>query len=607
MLRPYWPKIRLLCGVSVSLAALPAIQPLIYRDIVNAVVAKDHASRIWLFVGALLLLTVVSCALQMFATWLTASLTEGIVFDTRTRLFAHVMQMPLQVFLHARTGALTARVQSDVLAAPGAVAEVITTSIGTVFGLIFLLVAMLTVSWQLSLLALIGALPCLALTRIIRRRMIRVSQQSYQLQASMASLLIECFSVAGAIVAKLFGGAVEPARFSAHAERLRRLSVTNALYSGAMSSGLQLSGSLVLGLVYGLGGVMALHHGVSVGTVIAMAAYTMQLTGAFSSAPQVMGAVVAMSVSFDRVFELIDISPAEARCRRGHVQIDPPITLAFDEVTFRYPTEMHSTLGSLGNPLGTYAVNVPTGSHQSSLVVNAVSFQVAPAEWVALVGKSGSGKTTIAHLAAGLLDAQRGTVRLGGLDIQTIARETVQSNVGLASQDTHLWHGTLRANLLYANPNATEGEMYEALDAVGLRATIAQLPGRLDTEVGERGARFSGGQRQRIAIARLLLRRPPVVLLDEATAHLDAPSESALCTTIRERLPDSAVLVIAHRLAIAAKADRIIVVDEGETVEAGTHDTLYGTGSTYTELWNAQSPLGTPEVSTSAIRAGARD
>jgi ATP-binding cassette subfamily B protein len=321
-----------------------------------------------------------------------------------------------------------------------------------------------------------------------------------------------------------------------------------------------------------------------------MAAYTMQLTGTFSAAPQVVSALVGMSVSFDRVFELIDIGPVEKRDFRGHTRVAPPLTLAFDEVTFRYPMELHSTLGSLANSVAHCAETPTDSSHQSGPVVNELSFNVAPGEWVALVGKSGTGKTTIAHLAAGLLDAQRGTVRIGGLDIQTIAQETVQWSVGLATQDTHLLHGTLRSNLLYANPSATEDEIYEALEDVGLQPTIVQLPARLDTEVGERGARFSGGQRQRIAIARLLLRRPAVVLLDEATAHLDGPSESAVCAAIRKRLPDSAVLVIAHRLAIAATADRIIVAKDGGTVEAGTHDTLYGNDSTYTELWNAQAP-----------------
>ncbi|MGH2861941.1 MAG: ABC transporter ATP-binding protein [Solirubrobacteraceae bacterium] len=589
LLRPYRQKMRLLCGVSVALAALPAVQPLLYRDIVNAIIAKDAVARIWMIVAALIFLTALWCGFQMFAAWLTASLTEGIVYDTRTRLFGHVMRMPLNFFLHARTGALTARVQSDVLSAPGAVAELISTSIGTIFGLSFLLVAMATVSWQLSLLALFGVLPCLGLSRLIKQRMIPVNQQTYQVQASMASSLIECFSVSGAIVARLFGGAVEEERFATKAETLRRLSVTNSLYSGAMANGLQLSGCVVLGLVYGFGGAMALHQDISVGTVVAMAAYTTQLVASFSAVPQVMSALIGMSVSFDRVFELIDIATAEVSNARPHLRVDPPLALAFDEVTFWYPTELHSMLGSLGNPASPYAEVRGSDSPRPDPVVNSLSFHVGPGEWLAIVGKSGTGKTTIAHLAAGLLDAQHGTVRLGGLDIGTIAEETIRWRVGLASQDTHLLHDTLRANLLYAKPDAAEDDIYGVLEDVGLLPTILELPGRLDTEVGERGARFSGGQRQRIAIARLLLRRPAVVLLDEATAHLDGPGESAVCTAIRRRLPGSAVLVIAHRLAVAARADRIIVLEEGGTVESGTHDALYAKGTVYAQLWDAQA------------------
>ncbi len=532
--------------------------------------------------GLVALLALVSAIVGLAQRWFSARIGEGLVFDLRTQVFDHVQRMPIGFFTRAQTGALVTRLNSDVQGAQQAFTSTLSNVVGNVVGVTATLAAMFVLSWQITLLSLV-LLPLFVLpARFVGRRLAVITRERYQLNGEMGQMMTERFNVSGALLVKLFGRPEsESDAFSQRAGRVRDIGVTQAMYSRVFMSSLGLLASLAIALAYGLGGVMAIGGTLGVGTVVALTAYLGQLYGPLTSLSNVQVDIMTTLVSFERVLEVLDLepmvqqTPGATPLRRG------PVDVEFRNVDFRYPTAADVSLASLEGV-------ARLDSLSSDPILHDVSFRVGPGRMVAIVGPSGAGKTTIAGLVSRLYDPVVGIVRIGGMDLRDATAASVRDTVGVVSQDAHLFHETLRANLRYAKPDATDAELVQALRSAQIWDVIERLPDGLDTVVGDRGHRLSGGEKQRIAIARLLLKDPAVVVLDEATAHLDSTSESAVQRALGLALEGRTSIVIAHRLATVRAADEIIVVDGGRVVERGTHEQLLALDGLYASLSHTQ-------------------
>ncbi len=500
----------------------------------------------------------------------------------RTRVFDHVGRMPIAFFTRTQTGALISRLNNDVLGAQQAFTDTFSSVVGNLMTVVVTLAAMFYLSWPITLLSL-ALLPVFIFpARWVGHRLAALAREGYALNAEMNTTMSERFNVSGALLVKLFGHpSAESGVFSQRAGRVRDIGVTQAMYGGIFMTALLLMASLATALVYGWGGVQAADRLLAVGTLVALTAYLARLYGPLTALSNVQVDVMTALVSFDRVFEVLDLPPMIAE-RPDAVTIPRgPATVDFRHVDFKYPTADEVSLASLES----VAVLDQAPSQQ---ILFDVSFRAEPGQMVALVGPSGAGKTTISHLVPRLYDVRSGAVVLNGIDVRDATLESLRDAVGVVTQDAHLFHETIRSNLLYAKPEATEAELREALEAAQILPLIETLPDGLDTVVGDRGYRFSGGEKQRVAIARLLLKAPDVVVLDEATAHLDSESEVAVQRALKAALTGRTSLVIAHRLSTVRDADLILVVDGGHIVEQGTHEQLLGAGGLYAELYTTQ-------------------
>jgi ATP-binding cassette, subfamily B, bacterial len=582
-------------------AVITAANPLIYRSIIdNGIQKHDTELVIWLavLVGVLAL---ADAGLSLWQRWVSARVGEGLIFDMRARVFAHVQRMPLAFFTRTQTGALVTRLNNDVLGAQQAFTDTFSSVVSNVVTVGITLTAMAFLSWQITLLALC-LLPLFLLpARWVGRRLASITRESYALNAQMNTTMTERFNVSGALLVKLFGHTSDESKsFDAKAGRVRDIGVTSAMYTRVFMASLMLTAALATAIVYGWGGVLAINGTIQIGTVVALTAYLTRLYGPLTALSNVQVDVMTALVSFDRVFEVLDLEPAIAEKPDARPIPRGDATVEFEHVDFSYPTADEVSLASLES----VAVLDQTPSHQ---VLHDVSFVARPGQLVALVGHSGAGKTTISNLVPRLYDVREGAVRINGIDVRDATLDSLHDSVGVVTQDAHLFHETIRSNLEYAKPEASDDELLEALRAAHILPLIESLPDGLDTVVGDRGYRLSGGEKQRLAIARLLLKAPDVVVLDEATAHLDSESELAVQQALKTALAGRTSLVIAHRLSTVREADVILVVSDGTIVQQGRHEELLASGGIYAELYRTQfadqdegAPSGPAEQAVSA-------
>jgi ATP-binding cassette subfamily B protein len=579
---PYKRLLLLFLALVVVDSVIGVANPLLYREIINRGIVGHRAGLVVMLALIVAGLALVDAALSLGERFASARVGEGLVFDLRTRIFSHVQRMPLGFFTHTQTGALVSRLNNDVLGAQEAFTDVLSTVVGNLISVSLVLAAMFVLSWKLTLVALV-LLPLFVLpARWLGRRLQGIMRERYDLSADMNTVMVERFNVAGALLVKLFGRAAEEdASFRARAARLRDIGVSQAIYARVFFVSLLLTASLATALVYGWGGVLTVRGTLDVGTLVALAAYLARLYGPLTALSNIQVDIMTTLVSFERVFEVLDLKPTVAE-KPGAVSLPRgPASIEFEGVSFSYPGSAELSLASLE----AVAVGLPSEPRQ---VLSDVSFKAEPGQLVALVGPSGAGKTTVSQLVSRLYDIDQGSVRIDGIDVRDATFASIQEVVGVVTQDPHLFHDTIRANLLYAKPEAAEAQLREALEAAQIAAFVDSLPDGLDTIVGDRGYRLSGGEKQRIAIARLLLKAPDIVVLDEATAHLDSESEGALQRALETALRGRTSLVIAHRLSTVRDADQILVIDDGRVVERGRHQELVEAGGLYAELYASQ-------------------
>ncbi len=582
--RPYRGRLGVFIALILVEAALGASVPLVYREIIDVGIADKNTTVVLEFAGVLVALAVAGAAISLTQRWFSSRIGEGLIYDLRTRVFDHVQRQPVAFFTRTQTGSLVSRLNSDVIGAQQAFTSTLSNVVGSAATLTATLVAMLVLSWQITLLALVLFPLFLLPARWLAPKLSAITRERYQVDAAMAQTMTERFNVAGALLVKLFGRPdEESATFARRAGRVRDIGVTSTMYSTVVMVALTLVASLATALVYGLGGVFVVNGTLAIGTLVALTAYLNRLYGPITALSNVQVDVMTTLVSFERVFEVLDLEPMISESPDAVPLPDGPTALEFDQVSFRYPSAAEVSLASLES---IDADRLST--EQGEMLLREVSFRVEPGQMVALVGPSGAGKTTIASLVSRLYDATEGQVRLAGTDVRDATLQSVRERVGVVSQDAHLFHDTLRANLLYAKPDATDDELDDALRSAQVWELITSLPDGLDTLVGDRGHRLSGGEKQRLAIARLLLKDPAVMVLDEATAHLDSESESAVQQALANALVGRTSLVIAHRLATVRDADQILVVDGGRIVERGTHESLLAAGGLYADLSRTQ-------------------
>src|ERR687889_1282209 len=490
--------------------------------------------------------------------------------------------MPLQFFTRTQTGALVSRLNNDVTGAQRAFTSTLSGVVSNVIQLVLTAAVMFSLSWQITALS-VAMLPLFMIpARRVGKKLADITRESYNLDAKMNATMTERFNVSGALLVKLFGRPdAEAARFGERAQRVRDIGIQSAMYSRTFFVAMLLVASLAQALTYGLGGWLAVSGSVSAGTVVTLALLLTRLYGPLTALSNVRVDVMSALVSFDRVFEVLDLKPGieekpdAVPVPRGSGRVE------FRDVRFRYPSPAEVSLASLEEVAALHrTVNEP--------VPKGVSFGVEPGRMVALVGPSGAGKSTTSMLVSRVYDATSGAVLVGGLDVRDVTLDSLRDTIGVVTQDSHLFHETIAENLRYAQPDATEEDMWEALRGAQVADLVRSLPDGLDTVVGDRGYRFSGGEKQRIAIARLLLKHPSIVILDEATAHLDSESEAAVQRALTAALEGRTALVIAHRLSTVRDADLILVLDEGRIVERGTHDQLVAAGGLYAELYRTQ-------------------
>jgi ATP-binding cassette subfamily B protein len=563
-------------------AGLVVVPPLLVQQLVDdGINGGDATLVVWLAV-AMGVAAVADAALGFASGWLSSLIGEGLIYDLRTRVFAHVQRQSLAFFTRTQTGALVSRLNNDVIGAQSAFTSTLSGTVSNIISVIVVGITMLALSWQVTLLPLLLFPVLLVASRWVSARMALLTRDRMNGNADMGNAMTERFNVGGAMLLKLFGHREsEDTMFAGKAATVRDLGVRIAVLSRMFFAAMTLVPSLATAIVYGVGGYLAVNGDLSVGTVIALATLLLRLLGPLQGLSNVRIDVMTALVSFDRVFEVLDL-PSPIQEKPDAVALPPTAaSLEFADVSFSYPRADEISLASLESV-------ARTESRDSGEVLHHLDFAAEPGQMVALVGPSGAGKTTVTHLVARLYDATSGVVRVGGQDVRDVTLQSLEDVVGYVTQDAHMFHDTIRANLLYARPGADADQVWAALEAAQIADLVRSLPDGLETVVGDRGYRLSGGERQRLAIARLLLKAPPIVVLDEATAHLDSESEVAVQRALDAALAGRTSLVIAHRLSTVRDADLILVVEQGRIVQRGTHATLLAQGGLYADLYRTQ-------------------
>jgi ATP-binding cassette subfamily B protein len=598
-------------------AALDAVVTVSYPVLLGVIIDKGilpKRSGVVLALAAVVVgLALFDAFLNLVSRYFTARVGEGLIYDLRTQVFGHVQRQPIAFFTRAQTGSLVSRLNSDVIGAQQALTSTLSSVVSSTLQLILVLAAMFYYSWLVTVIALLLLPVFLIPARLVGRRLQRLTRESMQLDAAMGSTMTERFNVAGAMLVKLFGKPDNESQvFAGRAARVRDIGVTQAMYGSALFIALTLLASMATAVVYGVGGKLVIDGAFQVGALVALAGLLSRLYGPITSLSNVQVSVMTALVSFDRVFEVLDLKPliedrpdavpltlaAPGLAAQGSAAQEfaaqgngssagtagPAADITFDHVSFRYPAASEVSLASLES----IALPMPERTDANLGVLHDVSFTAPARQLTALVGPSGAGKTTITHLVSRLYDPNEGAVRIGGIDISAVTQDSLHDAVGVVTQDAHLFHDTIRANLAYARPGATEQELIDACRAAQIWDLISVLPDGLDTIVGDRGYRLSGGEKQRVALARLLLKAPAVVVLDEATAHLDSESEAAVQQALATALAGRTSLVIAHRLSTIREANQILVIDDGRVRERGKHGELLAAGGLYADLYRTQ-------------------
>ncbi len=579
---PYAGLLTLFMVVVVFDATIGIANPLIYRDIINNGILKSNSHLIIQLALLVGVLAIFDAALGLIQAYLSSKIGAQIVLSLRTKLFEHIQQMPLAFFTRTQTGALVSRLSGDVSGAQSAFTDILSNVVGNIITVSLIIAAMFALSWRITLVALVLLPLFIFPARFWGRKLQALTRESYDLGATMGSMMVERFNVAGAQLAKLFGRRADESKsFETKAARVSDIGVKRTIYGRLFFTAIMLMASFASAITYGWGGVLAVEHKLDVGTVVALVSLLARIYSPLMGLSNVQVNVMTALVSFERVFELLDLPPMIQE--KPHAVPVPagPASISFDRVSFRYPSASEVSLASLES------IAVPDKMPEK-VVLYDISFRAEPGQLVALVGPSGAGKTTITQLVPRLYDVQSGSVTVNGIDVRDAKLDSLHERIGVVTQDAHLFHDTIRANLLYAKPSATDAEINEALRAAQILPLVSSLPKGLDTLVGERGYRFSGGEKQRLAIARLLLKAPDIVILDEATAHLDSESEAAIQRAFEIALAGRTSIVIAHRLSTILQADQILVVQEGRIVERGTHSELLEHGGLYADLYQRQ-------------------
>jgi ATP-binding cassette subfamily B protein len=582
--RPYVRELVLFLMLNAVAAVIVVANPLLLKSIIDRGIVQHRSGLVVGLAVAVGVLAIFDAVIGLIQRWYSARIGEGLIYDLRTQVFDHVQRMPVAFFMRTQTGSLVSRLNSDVIGAQRALTTTLSSVVSNVISLVLVLITMLVLSWQVTLIALVLLPIFIFPAKWVGRRLQKISREQMQLDAEMGSLMTERFNVAGAMLAKLYGRPEEEsAMFSDRAARVRDIGVISGMYGRVFFTSLTLVASLATAMVYGVGGSLVVDGSFQLGTLVALATLLTRMYGPLTALSNVHVDVMTALVSFDRVFEVLDLPPMVAE-KPGAEPL--PVTaeapaVEFDDVVFRYPAAAEVSLASLES----IARNDTAPSRE---VLHGVNFRVEPGGLTALVGPSGAGKTTITQLVSRLYDVSEGAVRVGGMDVRDATLESLRGAVGVVTQDAHLFHDTIRANLTYARPDATDEELIEALRAAQIGDLVADMPDGLDTVVGDRGYRLSGGEKQRLAIARLLLKAPSVVVLDEATAHLDSESEAAVQRALKTALAGRTSIVIAHRLSTIREADQILVIDDGRVVERGRHEELLDQGGLYAELYHTQ-------------------
>ena len=610
--KPYKVIISLFIVTLVIDALLVIAQPLLFKRIIDDGITPGNSAVVTTSALLVALVAIVDAGLGLVGRFWSSRIGEGLIFDLRTAVFGHVQRQPIAFFTRAQTGALVSRLNNDVIGAQQAFTSTMSGVLGNLISLATVLIAMLILSWKITLAALILLPIFIVPAKWMGRRLQALTREQMQLNADMGTQMTERFNVAGALLVKLFGRPADEDRlFADKSGRVRDIGVRIAMANRYFFAALTLVAALATAMVYGIGGNLVIGGTMSLGTLLALTALLAMLYGPLTALSNVRVDVMTALVSFERVFEVLDLPPL-VREKPDAVAIPRgPTSVEFDHVAFRYPSAEEVSLASLESV-------ARTTSRRDDPVLHEISFSVEPGRMVALVGPSGAGKSTITQLLARLYDTTSGSVKVAGLDVRDATLESLHAAVGEVTQDAHLFHDTIRSNLLYARPSSTEAELWQACDAAYIGPLIRSLPDGLDTVVGDRGHRLSGGEKQRIAIARLLLKAPSVVVLDEATAHLDSESEAAVQRALATALRGRTSVVVAHRLSTIRDADEILVIDGGRIVERGSHPELLASGGLYADLYrtqfsqtNAQPGDAEPDVAGASVAglsvAGLRD
>src|SRR5680860_564651 len=580
--RPHKKLIGVFLAIVVVDASMVVVTPLLVKQIVDDGILKGDSSLVTVLALAMAGVAIFSAFLSLGMGYLSSRIGEGLIFDLRTQVFGHVQRMSLAFFTRTQTGALVSRLNNDVIGAQRAFTSTLSSTVSNSISVVVVGIAMLYLSWRVTLLCLLLFPILLVASRWVGNKLSGLTRMQMDGNADLGNNMTERFNVGGALLLKLFGRRdEEDQRFADKAGQVRDLGVRIALVTRVFGASLMLIPALAIALVYGVGGHLAISGSLTVGTLLALATLLLRLLGPLQGLSNVRVDVMTALVSFDRVFEVLDL-PSMIHEKQDAVKLPRnAASVEFDSVAFSYPRADEVSLASLESV-------ARLESRDTGQVLKNVTFTAEHGQMVALVGPSGAGKTTITHLVARLYDVSSGTVRVGGHDVRDLTLQSLEDAVGYVTQDAHMFHDTIRANLEYAKPGVTDAEIWQALGAAQIGTLVSSLPDGLDTVVGDRGYRLSGGERQRLALARLLLKAPSIVVLDEATAHLDSESEVAVQRALDQALEGRTSLVIAHRLSTIRNADQILVIDDGRVVQSGTHTTLLAEGGLYADLYQTQ-------------------